>query len=285
MPQPHVFEAVLRAARRLPGYPRLRVLDLSAGRGEIAAALAREGCTVRGTHFRADDYKLTEQSGPLHTDAVTIDADVDLTRPLPYPDAAFDLVVLCEVAEHLPTEIPVIAEIGRVLAPGGHLVLSTPNVARLHSRWHFFFTGTHKLIRRRAGWDLAPDDLYAYHINPIDFSLLHTLLRQAGLEVERLDFTLFKCVAAAFLPPRLDLHAHRDPAPPRRARARAGRRGPLSLDDAPRHARERAAAADGAQGLVPPEERSDEGPRTRHGTVPIKHGIPRVARDDRRYSL
>jgi SAM-dependent methyltransferase len=192
MPQPHVFEGVLRAARRLPGYPRLRVLDLSAGRGEIAAALVREGCTVRATHFRADDYKLTVQSGPLHTDAVAIDPDVDLMRPLPYPDAAFDLVVLCEVAEHLPSEIPVIAQIGRVLAPRGHLVMSTPNVARLHSRWHFFFTGTHKLIRRRAGWDLAPDDLYAYHINPIDFPLLHTLLRQAGLEVERLDFTLFK---------------------------------------------------------------------------------------------
>ena len=192
MAQPHVFDAVLRAARQLPEYPRLRVLDLSAGRGEIVAALAREGCTVRGTHFRADDYKLKDQTTPLETGAVAIDPDVDLTRPLPYGDAAFDLVVLCEVAEHLPTEIPVISEIGRILAPGGHLVLSTPNVARLHSRWHFFFTGTHKLIRRRAGWDLAPDDLYAYHINPIDFPLLHTLLRQAGLEVERLDFTLFK---------------------------------------------------------------------------------------------
>ena len=58
VPQKHVFEAVLRAARRLPGYPKLRVLDLSAGRGEIAAALAKDGCDVRGTHFRADDYKL-----------------------------------------------------------------------------------------------------------------------------------------------------------------------------------------------------------------------------------
>ena len=64
-------------------------------------------------------------------------------------------MVLCEVAEHLPTYIPAIAEIGRVLAPGGRLVLSTPNVARLHSRWHFFWTGTHKLIRRRVGWDLC----------------------------------------------------------------------------------------------------------------------------------
>ena len=198
MPQRHVFEAVLRAARRLPGYPKLRVLDLSAGRGEIAAALSADGCAVRGTHFRADDYKLAGAPAPLPA-AVRIDPDVDLTRPLPYADAAFDLVILCEVAEHLPTEIPVIAQIGRVLAPGGHLVLSTPNVARLHSRWHFLFTGTHKLIRRRVGWDLTADDLYAYHINPIDFPQLHTLLHQAGLKLERLDFTLFKAKHAWLL--------------------------------------------------------------------------------------
>ena len=217
MPQPHVLDAVLRAARRLPGYPRLRVLDLSAGRGEIGAALARDGCTVRGTHFRADDYKLADASTPLETSAFPVDPDVDLTRPLPYAGAAFDLVILCEVAEHLPTEIPVVGEIGRVLAPGGHLVLSTPNMARLHSRWHFLFTGTHKLIRRRAGWDLSSDDLYAYHINPIDFPLLHTLLHQAGLSVVRLDFTRFKWKHAwlfllyplVWLSTRLETRRHR----------------------------------------------------------------------------
>jgi SAM-dependent methyltransferase len=192
VPQPHVLSAVLRAARRLPQYPKLRVLDLSAGRGEIAAALSRDGCTVRGTHFRGDDYKLADRSRPLETGGIPIDENIDLTRPLPYADAAFDLVILCEVAEHLPTYIPMIAEAGRVLAHDGHLILSTPNLARLHSRWHFFWTGTHKLIRRRVGWDLGPADLYAYHIGPVDFPLLHTLLRQAGLSVVRLDVTLFK---------------------------------------------------------------------------------------------
>ncbi len=191
MPQPHVLAAVLRAARGLPGYPKLRVLDLSAGRGEIAAALARDGCAVRGTHFRDDDYKLADRSG-IQTEGIPIDEHVDLTQPLPYPAAAFDLVILCEVVEHLSTYLPVIGEAGRVLAPSGWLILSTPNLARLHSRWHFFWTGTHKLIRRRVGWDLGAADLYAYHIGPVDFPLLHTLLHQSGLTVERLDRTRFK---------------------------------------------------------------------------------------------
>lgn len=217
MPQRHVFEAVLDAARRLPGYPKLRALDLSAGRGEIASALAADGCAVRGTHFRHDDYKLSQKPGPVPADAVAIDPNVDLTRPLPYGDAAFDLVVLCEVAEHLPTYIPVIAEIGRVLAPEGRLLLSTPNVARLHSRSRYLWTGTHKLIRRRVGWDLSPDDLYAYHVSPVDFPLLHTLLHQAGLTVERLDTTRFKArhawwialYPAVWLATRLETRRHR----------------------------------------------------------------------------
>jgi SAM-dependent methyltransferase len=192
VPQDFVADAILAAARRLPGYPRLAVLDLSCGRGEILAALARDGCRARGTHYRGDDYKLTGQSGPIETAGLAIDPDVDLCQRLPYESGAFDLVILSEVAEHLESFRTVVAEAGRLLKPGGHLILSTPNIARLHSRFHFFWTGTHKLIRRRVGWDLSSDALYAYHTNPVDFPLLHTLLFQAGLIVQRIDVTRFK---------------------------------------------------------------------------------------------
>src|SRR5262249_11686752 len=103
LPQPHVFDPVPRAARPPPKYPRLRALALSAGRGEIAAARPADGCPARGTHFRHDDYKRTQLPGALPSDSLTIDTGVDLTRPLPYDNASFDLVILCEVAEHLPT--------------------------------------------------------------------------------------------------------------------------------------------------------------------------------------
>ena len=47
-------------------------------------------------------------------------------------------------------------------------------------------------MRQRTGWHLKPDELYAYHINPVDFPLLHTVLFQSGLRVEKLRFTRFK---------------------------------------------------------------------------------------------
>lgn len=192
MAQHFIVSAILRAVRALPAYPRLRVLDLSCGRGEILAALSADGCTVRGTHYRGDDYEIKSGKQSFLTADIPVDANVDLTQRLPYDDASFDVVVLSEVIEHLPAYISVLHEAGRVLAPNGHLVLSTPNIQRLHSRWHFFWTGTHKLIRERPGVEVAPEELYAYHINPLDFPLAHTLLHQAGLRVTKLRFTRFK---------------------------------------------------------------------------------------------
>lgn len=192
MPQDFVATAVLKAIRALPAYPSLDVLDLSCGRGEILSSLVKDGCNGHGTHYRSDDYKLTQQFTPLMTAGLQIDDCVDLMKPLPYEPASFDLVILSEVIEHLESFMPIVREIGRVLRPGGHFVMSTPNMARLHSRLHFFLTGTHKLIRRRVGWDLSADELYAYHINPVDFPLLHTLLHLAGLHVRSLEFTRVK---------------------------------------------------------------------------------------------
>lgn len=50
----------------------------------------------------------------------------------PYPDNSFDVVLFCEILEHLLSDpVHALTEIRRVLKPGGCLVLTTPNVARL----------------------------------------------------------------------------------------------------------------------------------------------------------
>ena len=54
------------------------------------------------------------------------------TELYPYEDATFDVVLFCEILEHLIVDpIKAIAEINRVLKQGGYLILTTPNAARL----------------------------------------------------------------------------------------------------------------------------------------------------------
>lgn len=56
------------------------------------------------------------------------------TASFPYPNESFNVVLLCEILEHLQNDpVWTISEIHRVLKPGGHLILTTPNVARFEN--------------------------------------------------------------------------------------------------------------------------------------------------------
>jgi SAM-dependent methyltransferase len=99
---------------------------------------------------------------------------------------------MTEVLEHLDSHFHVVAEVSRVVRRGGFFVFSTPNVQRLHSRLQFFLTGKHKLIRRRVGWDQKAGDRYAFHIGPVDFSLIHAVLGWEGFHILRLGLTQLK---------------------------------------------------------------------------------------------
>jgi glycosyltransferase involved in cell wall biosynthesis/SAM-dependent methyltransferase len=58
-----------------------------------------------------------------------VEADV-----FPYPDDMFDVVLFCEILEHLIKDpAQALAEIKRVLKPGGTLIVTTPNVVRLEN--------------------------------------------------------------------------------------------------------------------------------------------------------
>ena len=66
---------------------------------------------------------------------------------LPYESASFDRALCLDVLEHLTFEEQprALAELHRVLSPGGELYVTVPNLAHLQSRVHFLFGG--RLIR------------------------------------------------------------------------------------------------------------------------------------------
>jgi SAM-dependent methyltransferase len=66
----------------------------------------------------------------------------DLTydgQRLPFPDASFDTVLNIQVLEHTPRPRALLAEMSRVLKPGGLLILLAPFQFRLHEQPHDYF--------------------------------------------------------------------------------------------------------------------------------------------------
>ena len=98
------------------------VLDAGAGRG----LRYDYACRRDANRFAGADLDTGVLDNPLLTDATVADL-----ADLPYPDATFDLVISKYVFEHLERPVPVVRELRRVLKPGGHLLIHTPN------RWHY----------------------------------------------------------------------------------------------------------------------------------------------------
>lgn len=101
------------------------VLDAGCGSGPLAAALRDRGARVSG-------FDLSPGMVALARERLGEEADLrvaDLDAPLPYDDDAFDVVVCSLALHYLPDWGGALAELRRVLRPGGRLVVSVPHPA------------------------------------------------------------------------------------------------------------------------------------------------------------
>lgn len=123
--------AMLRLAGAVSG---LRVLDLGCGAGHYAAELLERGAArvvgVDGSEslLRAARERLGDRAAVLHHH--------DLEEPLTFlADASFDLAVMALVYHHVDARAQLLAEIRRVLRPGGTLLVSTTHPT---ADWTYF---------------------------------------------------------------------------------------------------------------------------------------------------
>jgi SAM-dependent methyltransferase len=109
------------------------VLDAGAGLGRHAFESAR-----RGGRVVALDSAAVEMEGTRNTFAAMVEAgEIPVDRyvgvvqgdatNLPFADATFDRVVTSEVLEHIQDDVTAIAELARVLRPGGVLAVTVPS--------------------------------------------------------------------------------------------------------------------------------------------------------------
>jgi len=182
MAAPFLIKAIKELLADIPASGKA-LLDVSCKEGDVLQAVAPLGFNLRGTNY--------EPSGPSQN-GTAIDYGVDLLKRLPYDDASFDVVLLVEVIEHLENHRIALGELARILRPGGVLILTTPNIMRLNSRFHFFFSGYHKTKRRFIPFATPLTQAHRFHNYPIDLPILYYLCKQNGLTIERLGNSKIK---------------------------------------------------------------------------------------------
>lgn len=121
------IDRILAAVGPLPA-PPARVLDFGCGSGDFSAVLLARGCSVAGVDV---SERMLEQAAARTGLSRAGDLSrIDPADPrLPYPAAAFTLCIASSVLEYVPDAAATLAEIARVLAPGGRLVATVPDPA------------------------------------------------------------------------------------------------------------------------------------------------------------
>jgi len=108
-----------------------KILDLGCGGGNVTQLFLKKGEVV-GVDISQEALKKAADLGiktKLH----------DLNKlPLPFKDKSFNVVVLTDTLEHLVDPLAVLKESFRILTPGGWVIVTVPNFARLSNRLRMF---------------------------------------------------------------------------------------------------------------------------------------------------
>ena len=157
---------------RLGVTPGVRFLDVGGGPGRHSFEAARRGAAVVIADLDRRDLSTARtwlaamaESGEAPGPWLAVQCDA---LRMPFPDASFDRVTISEVLEHVPADRAAMAELFRVLKPGGRLVVTVP-------RW----------FPERVCWALS-DEYHANaggHVRVYRGAELRERLEQSGFQV------------------------------------------------------------------------------------------------------
>jgi SAM-dependent methyltransferase len=130
------------------------ILDVGCGDGHLARSLVEAGYRVTGVEPSARlRAAFEEAAADLDTTAYAVVAGY--AEQLPFADGRWRAAVMTEVLEHVENPATVLAELNRVVAPGGVICVSVPTsrTERLYSHLHprYLANATHRTVFTREG--------------------------------------------------------------------------------------------------------------------------------------
>ena len=135
------------------------VLDVACGSSKILEALP---------HAVGLDLSFKPLRFRKQTNRLVVNGDV---HALPFADGAFDAVICSEMLEHVPFDSRIFTELGRVLRPGGTLIVGTPDYGRW--QWPFIEWWYNRLLPGAHGHD---------HVEHYTEATLRARLEEFGFE-------------------------------------------------------------------------------------------------------
>jgi SAM-dependent methyltransferase len=159
-----------------------RILDYGCGQGRYLALLRERFGAASLAGCDVSEVGLQQARAAYPEAQFTAMAD----ERVPLPDGSFDLILSVEVLEHVGDVELATQELGRLLAPGGHLVVTTPCANPGSFEW--------VLNRLRGGLQATPDGYGRFatdepgHLRRLTSRDMRVLLGRAGLQVQRIDF-------------------------------------------------------------------------------------------------
>ena len=133
------IQACLERALGKDALQRHRILEVGCGGGLICEEMAKRGATMVGIDPSQPALATAREHARQSGLAERITYDQGYAEALPYADGSFQAIVCLDVLEHVKDLRATVAEIARVLAPGGVFVFDTINrtlLARLVLIWY-----------------------------------------------------------------------------------------------------------------------------------------------------
>jgi len=126
-----------------------KVLDLGCRDGELTKHFAKDNDVV-GVDIDRAALEIIEKNLGIET------LWLDLNREWPFSESTFDVIVSCEIVEHLYYPHLFLQRIFKTLQPGGIFIGSVPNSFRIRNRFKFLFGNEFETDKTHV-------NMYSYH--------------------------------------------------------------------------------------------------------------------------
>jgi ubiquinone/menaquinone biosynthesis C-methylase UbiE len=179
----NVVEKLLLDGKTKHQIELMKVLDLPCGEGAFTKRLLQKNIEV----IPSDIVNILNIN-----DGTDNFESSDMDRPLPFDNKLFTEIVCIDGIEHIERPFDFIRECNRVIVSSGRIIIATPNISAIRSRWRYFLTGHHNKCKSPLNEEnITP----LHHKSMMSFPEMRYILHTTGFEIEKVRTNRIKAIS------------------------------------------------------------------------------------------